>query len=169
MIQRLSVECHQADASEQAARRAARKRPACAQRHLFGLAIRCTVARCAGELWTSYDLLRARRSPRCRALSLSRNSMARLKIRRGGLGPEASPRNSKDRRTGGALHAWADAKRRLGEFERAAIAFMVLASCRHCSCSRRRLSFRERSFSTTLSLVPLSSIFESRRLKRRLA
>jgi transposase len=56
------VGCHQADVTEQAARRAACGRPPCPQRHLLGLALRRTAARSSAELRTSYDLLQSLRS-----------------------------------------------------------------------------------------------------------
>ena len=46
--ERLRMERHQADAPEQTARRPPRKRPACPQWYLLGLAVGRTVARSAG-------------------------------------------------------------------------------------------------------------------------
>ena len=48
------MERHQADAPERTTRRPPRKRPACPQWHLLGLAVRRTVARSAGNLRTLY-------------------------------------------------------------------------------------------------------------------
>src|SRR6187402_2059595 len=53
---------HQAAPAEQAAWRAACERPARPQWHLLGLAVRCAMARSAGEFWAAHDLLQSLRS-----------------------------------------------------------------------------------------------------------
>jgi hypothetical protein len=53
---------HQAVPAEQAAWRAACERPARPQWHLLGLAVRCAMARSAGEFWAAHDVLQSLRS-----------------------------------------------------------------------------------------------------------
>src|SRR5262249_60857173 len=54
---RLRVARDRAAATQQAARRATRRRPARAERHFLGVAVRCAVARSSGALWSAYHLL----------------------------------------------------------------------------------------------------------------
>src|SRR4029077_19146403 len=51
------MERHQTDAPEQTAWHSPRRRPACPQWHLLGLAVGRAVARPPGNLWTLHDLL----------------------------------------------------------------------------------------------------------------
>src|SRR5215813_8799188 len=51
------MDCHKADAAEQATWRSSGERPTCPQWHLLGLAIWSTLARSAGGVWPIHHLL----------------------------------------------------------------------------------------------------------------